>query len=631
MTEQSLSDIDRGVFDALKAPPLIFYLVLAILGTGIFAFFLCWLYQLKTGMGVAGISHPTGWGVYIVNFVYWVGIAHSGTLISAILYLVRARYRDAVSRSAEAMTIFAIAIAGLFPLIHLGRFWVFYYLLPYPSQRQIWPNFISALLWDVVAVSTYFVVSLIFFYVGLIPDLAAAREFFNKHRGNSHPRTRLYKALSLGWYGSSSQWLHYNRGYLFFAALATPLVISVHSIVSWDFAMSLLPGWHTTLFAPYFVAGAIHSGLAMVMVLLIPMRRMLNFQSFIGINHFEKIAQTMLVTTAIVGYSYIILPFFSWYSGNIFDWQLEKWHMTDSWAWAYWGIILLNVLVPSSFAFRKIRRNLKCLFTAGILVVIGMWIERFLLVPSPLSHDFLPHNWGNYTPTWIEMVITFGSFCIFFFLFLSFSKALPAIPLSDVKTGTANHQTHESKFELHEFKVEPVKDSDFFIIAVFKDVDGLLAAIDKLTTVGKKNIEVYTPQRIAHLMQILGHTRSPVALWTLVGALLGMICGYALPIFTALRNHLIVGAKHPVSIIPYSIIAFELIVLFGSIANFIALARFANLGNRDTPLGFDPSFTLDRMGVVVSCAENKADNLRTFFENNGACEVKSSGRKESHR
>jgi molybdopterin-containing oxidoreductase family membrane subunit len=614
MKEHTFPDINKTTFDALEAPPLIYYIVLALLSSGIAAFFLTWLYQMKTGMGVAGINHPTGWGVYIANFVFWIGIAHSGTLISAILYLVRARYRDAVSRSAEAMTIFAIAIAGLFPLIHLGRFWVFYYILPYPNERQIWPNFISALLWDVTAILTYLTVSIIFFFVGLIPDLAAAREYFREHKGEDHPRTRLYKILSLGWIGAASQWRHYGRAYLFFAALATPLVISVHSIVSWDFAMSLLPGWHTTIFAPYFVAGAIHSGLAMVLVLMIPMRKLLKLQTLIGVRHFEKVAQTMLVTAAILGYSYGVLPFMSWYSKNIFDWQFEKWRMTDFWAWAYWGVILLNVLIPSLLTIKKIRTNLRSLFIIGLVVVMGMWIERFFLIPSALMHDFLPHNWGPYIPTWVEATITIGSACLFFFLFIVFTKSLPVIPLSDVKTQTAIQQLHENRIEYHHIPIKLSRRSPLYLVAIYDKADKLIVAVNKLIDAGVNSFDVFSPQRMAPLMQTLGYTTSPVAWWTLAGALSGIASGYALPLYSALRNHLIVGGKHPVSLIPYSIIAFELMVLFGSIANLIAFIHYARLPNRKMPPWFDPQGNLSRMGIAISCDDAGYQRLQDLLQ-----------------
>lgn len=622
MGETTLADVNKKVFDALEAPPLTYYGVLAILGAGVGVFLIIWLYQIKTGMGVTGLNNPTGWGVYIANFVFWVGIAHSGTLISAILYLVRAKYRDAVSRSSEAMTIFAIAIAGLFPLIHLGRFWVFYFILPYPSERQIWPNFISALLWDVTAVFTYFTVSLIFFYVGLIPDLAAAREHFRQTKGESHLRTKIYRFLSMGWHGASSQWRHYSRAYLYFAGIATPLVVSVHSVVSWDFAMSLLPGWHTTLFAPYFVAGAIHSGLAMVLVLMIPMRKLLRLESIIKINHFEKVAQTMLVTAAIIGYSYLVLPLITWYSGDIYDIQFEKWRATQTWAWAYWGIIILNVLIASLFGFSKIRRNLKWLFIIGIVVVTGMWIERFFLVSSSQMHDFLPHNWGSYKPTIFEITITAGSFCLFFFLFVSFTKILPVIPLTDFKTRTIIDELEKNRIELVTTKITHFEKKSIVYTGYYKDPVNVLQAIKELIKTGYTSMEVFTPVKMATLLKIMDYTKSPVALWTFLGGITGTVSGFALTIYCALTNSLIVGGKHPVSIIPYVVISFELTILFAAIANLIALIHYTSLRNADIPMGYDPRFVLDTFGIAVCCRHVDENPVKEIFNNTGALETK---------
>jgi molybdopterin-containing oxidoreductase family membrane subunit len=292
------SQINRDLLRTMQPPGKMYYgllaVDLAILGWGIYA----WLYQVRTGLGVAGISHPVGWGIYITNFVFWVGIAHSETLISAVLFLLRCRWRNAVYRSAEAMTVFAVMTAGLFPIIHLGRPWLFYWLMPYPQQGQLWINFRSPLIWDVFAISTYFMVSTVFFLTGLLPDLAAARDQATGWR------QRLYGLLACGWRGTDREWRHYGKAYLFLAGLATPLVVSVHSIVSWDFAMSLVPGWHSTLFAPYFVAGAIHSGLAMVLTLLIPLRRMFRLETYITMQHFDNIAKLLILTGLIMAYSY---------------------------------------------------------------------------------------------------------------------------------------------------------------------------------------------------------------------------------------------------------------------------------------------------------------------------------------
>ena len=306
------------------------------------------------------------------------------------------------------MTIFAVMTAGLFPLIHLGRVWVFFFIIPYPSERQLWPDFLSPLVWDVCAVSTYLTVSIIFWYIGILPDLAAARDQWELEAGPDHPRTRLYRALSLGWSGSGHQWQHHGRGYLFFAALATPLVISVHSVVSWDFAMGNLPGWHTTIFAPYFVAGAIHSGLAMVLTLMIPMRRLLRLERVITVDHFEAVAQTMIVTGLVVGYAYAIEPFISWYCGDPYERQFALWRATGWIAPLFWALPVCNALAPLAFLWKRVRRSLGGLLIVSILVNIGMWLERLVIIAGSTSHDFLPHNWHAYSPRPVEITISIG-------------------------------------------------------------------------------------------------------------------------------------------------------------------------------------------------------------------------------
>jgi molybdopterin-containing oxidoreductase family membrane subunit len=381
-------------------------------------------------MGVTGLSVPVGWGTYITNFVFWIGIAHAGTLISAILYLFRTKWRNRINRAAEAMTIFAIMTAGLFPLIHLGRVWVFYWILPYPNWRNLWPNFKSPLVWDVIAVSTYFTVSTLFFYLGLIPDIASARD-----RATEPWRKRLYTILALGWTGRYEQWRHYARCYLALAALVTPLVISVHSVVSWDFAMSVVRGWHTTIFAPYFVAGAIHSGLAMVIILMVPLRKSLRIERLITGYHFEQMALLMIFTGAIIGYAYVVEAFVGWYSADLFEKQFDAFRAWGSWAYSplFWLMILCNVGVPMTFFFKKLRTNLTYLMVGAILVNVGMWLERFVIIVVSLSHDYLPSSWGAYAPRPVEILVTGFSFGFFFALFLTFVRLLPAVPASEVK------------------------------------------------------------------------------------------------------------------------------------------------------------------------------------------------------
>ncbi len=428
MSEVALREYNDTVLGALfTRPSRVYWAAVGLLSLAIMWGAFCWAYQICRGMGVAGIGHPVGWGVYIVDFVFWIGIGHAGTLISAILYLFRVRWRSAIYRSAEAMTVFAVMTAGLFPLIHLGRVWVFWFILPYPNQRHLWPNFKSPLVWDVVAVTTYLIISVTFWYAGMIPDLAAARD-----RATGR-RRKVYQWLALSWSSDHDQWRHYLRAYMCLAALATPLVISVHSVVSFDFAMSLLPGWHTTIFAPYFVAGAIHSGLAMVVMLLIPMRSLLKLKSIIQIRHLEQAALLMIVTGAIVGYTYGIEPFIAWYSGDVFERQYSAWRAFGPYAWAYWCTILFNVVAPTFFGFRWARTKLAPLFMISFLVTVGMWLERFVIIPESMAHDFVPHNWGMYSPTWVEISITGASLCWFLFWFLLYSKHLPVVSIAESK------------------------------------------------------------------------------------------------------------------------------------------------------------------------------------------------------
>jgi len=427
--------VEKDVLAAITKPSRVYWAALLFTSSMFIFGMACWGYQLFTGIGAAGIRHPVGWGVYITNFVFWVGIAHSGTLISAVLFIFRARFRSSFNRAAEAMTIFAVMTAGLFPLIHLGRGWLFYYLMPYPNQRLLWVNFRSPLIWDVFAVTAYFTVSLIFFYVGLIPDLAVARR---RIKGALH---WVYRILSLGWTGTFKQWKHYNQLYLFLAAFATPLVISVHSVVSWDFAMSIVPGWHTTIFAPYFVAGAIFSGTGMVFTLVIPMRKFLRLENYITLDHFEKLAKILLFTSLIVTNAYIVEVCLAFYSGNIF----ETFHFTYRMAGDYWPMwalmILCNSILPLAVFIKRLRRNLTFLFILSLFVNVGMWCERFVIIVTSLSKEYDPYSWGTYTPSLIEIGITIGSFGLFFTLFLIFCKVLPTLSITEIKEQAHNQGT----------------------------------------------------------------------------------------------------------------------------------------------------------------------------------------------
>jgi molybdopterin-containing oxidoreductase family membrane subunit len=430
------NQIDQAVLDTLRPASLRYWAVIALMFLGVLLGAGCWAYQIAVGIGVGGQNIPVAWGTYLINFVFWVGIAHSGTLISAILHLFRAGWRNPIARAAETMTVFAVCVAGLFPFIHLGRIWMVYYILPYPNERTLWPNFQSPLVFDVVAISTYFMVSSLFWYTGMLPDLAIVRD------RATGLRKKIFQLVSLGWTGRFEQWRHYTRAYLFFAALATPLVISVHSVVSWDFALGIVPGWHSTLFAPYFVAGAIHSGLAMVLTLMIPMRKIFRYEDFITGDILDNIAKTIVFTGLIVGYAYGIEYFLAWYSHNIVEQESFRWRAMGEYNLFFWMMVICNTMVPLLFFIKKVRRSIPWLFGISILINIGMWYERFVIIIGGVAHDFMPNAWGTYSPSIIEYGILVGSFSLFFFLFLLFVKHLPSVSMTEMKESARKGEAH---------------------------------------------------------------------------------------------------------------------------------------------------------------------------------------------
>jgi Ni/Fe-hydrogenase subunit HybB-like protein len=385
-------------------------------------------YLFIKGIGIWGNNIPVGWAFEITNFVWWIGIGHAGTLISAILLLLRQTWRTSINRFAEAMTLFAVVCAGLFPAIHTGRPWLDYWLLPYPNTMGVWPQFRSPIMWDVFAVSTYATVSLLFWFIGLIPDLATLRD-----RSQSKTGQIIYGALAMGWRGSAHHWHRYEIAYLLLAGLATPLVVSVHTVVSFDFAIAIVPGWHTPIFPPYFVAGAIYSGFAMVLTLAIPIRAIYGLEDFITLQHLQNMAKVMLVTGLIVAYGYITEMFIAWYSADKFEMFVPWNRMTGPYGFAYWTLILCNVVIPQALWFKRIRTNVYALFVLAIIVNIGMWLERFIIVVTSLHRDFLPSSWGNYSPTiwdWSTFAGTIGLFLTLLFLFVRF---LPMISIAEMR------------------------------------------------------------------------------------------------------------------------------------------------------------------------------------------------------
>ena len=422
-----------------EKPPKAWYVAfgISLSLTGILGLMLAYLFA--TGVGVWGLNRPVSWGFDITNFVFWVGIGHAGTLISAILYLFRQDWRTGINRFAEAMTIFAVICAVMFPSIHVGRAWLLYWAAPLPNQMSLWPNFRSPLLWDFFAVSTYMTVSLVFWYMGLIPDLAAIRD-----RATTRMRATVYGIFSLGWRGSNRHWHRYERAYLLLAALATPLVLSVHSIVSFDFATSILPGWHATIFPPYFVAGAIFGGFAMVLVLAIPCRQWLGMRDLITPRHLDNMCKILLATGMMVGYAYAMEFFISWYSGNPVEGFVFINRAFGPYAWAYWIMVICNVATPQVFWSQRARSSPWVIFGVAFCVNIGMWFERFVIIVTTLHRDFLPSSWGVYVPTWVEALTLAGSFGLFFTMFLLFLRYLPMVAMAEVKSVVhkRRHRTH---------------------------------------------------------------------------------------------------------------------------------------------------------------------------------------------
>ncbi len=398
----------------------------------------CFTFLIATGVGVWGPNHPVAWGWDITNFVFWIGIGHAGTLISAILYLTRQRWRTAVNRAAEAMTLFAVMCAGLFPALHVGRVWMAWFLAPVPNSNGIWQNFKSPLLWDVFAVSTYFTVSVIFWFLGLVPDLATMRD-----RCKPGLRRTLYALFALGWRGGNRQWRHYEVAYGLLAALSTPLVLSVHTVVSFDFATSIVPGWHTTIFPPYFVAGAIFGGFAMVLTLMIPVRKIYGLQDLFTMKHIDNMAKIIVLTGTIVGYAYLMELFIAWYSGSLYEGDAFLWRcLKGPYVWTYYAMFFCNVIAPQVFWMKKCRENLWIVMTVCMFVNAGMWFERFVIIVTTLARDFLPGAWDMYHPTWVEIWSFIGTFGFFMFLFLMFLRYLPVIAIGEVKAVLPEADPH---------------------------------------------------------------------------------------------------------------------------------------------------------------------------------------------
>lgn len=443
---KSYSDVTEDVALPLdRSPGKEWWMALAVSSSMLFLGLGAVSYQVLTGIGTWGLNNTVGWAFDITNFVFWIGIGHAGTLISAILFLFRQKWRTSVNRSAEAMTIFAVICAGIFPIIHMGRPWLAFWVVPYPNLRgPLWVNFRSPLVWDMFAIGTYFTISLVFWFVGLIPDFATLRD-----RTTSTIKKKLYGWFSLGWDGSNRTWLRYETVYLLLAGLATPLVVSVHTIVSWDFATSVIPGWHTTIFPPYFVAGAVFSGFAMVLTLMIIARKVLRFEEYITLHHIESMAKVIIATGGMVALAYLTELFVAMYSGNEYERFAFINRMFGPYAWAYWIMVSCNVLSPQLLWFKKIRTNVTLVFLLSLAINVGMWFERFVIITISLTRDYLPASWDVYAPSLIEIATLIGSFGLFLTLFLLFTRLLPMIAIGEVKGVLSYGRTkaHESARE----------------------------------------------------------------------------------------------------------------------------------------------------------------------------------------
>lgn len=453
--DHSFSSITNLIAKTPLSPaPKLWYLAFGVANLLLIAMLGAIGYLFWEGTGIWGLNNPAGWGWAIINFVWWVGIGHAGTLISAILFLFRQGWRTAINRFAEAMTIFAVLCAGLFPAIHVGRIWVIYWVFPIPNQMAAWPNFSSPLLWDVFAVGTYLTVSLLFWYVGLIPDLATLRD-----KAKSKIAKISYGIGSLGWTGSFRNWWNYEKAYMILAGLATPLVLSVHTIVSFDFSVSVIPGWHSTIFPPYFVAGAIYSGFAMVLTLMIIARKIYDMEDIMNVDIMEKMNIVMMVTGNLVAFAYLMEGFVAWYSGYIYEQGIFKLYAVGPYQWGFIILMFCNVITPQFLWSKFIRRNVALTFIISILVNIGMWFERFMIAVGSLATDFMPSAWDYYAPTFWDIIIYVGTFGLFFTCFLLFLRYLPMVAIAEVKGVMPQADPHNYDEETKEFiesKAEPV-------------------------------------------------------------------------------------------------------------------------------------------------------------------------------
>lgn len=597
------------------------------------------VYLVSTGTGIWGINHPVMWGWAIINFVWWIGIGHAGTLISAILFLFRQRWRTSIHRAAEVMTIFAVLCASIFPLIHLGRVWFAWWLLPISTASGLWPQFKSPLMWDVFAILTYFIVSILFCYLGLIPDLAIMRD-----RAKSRSGKILYGLTALGWTGSGRQWQNYQTCYLLLAGLATALVISVHSIVSMDFSVAQLPGWHSTIFPPYFVVGAIFSGLGMTLVLLIPLRTLLKLEDIITPRHVDLLCKATLAVGWLVAYAHLS-ELLSIYFGEK---TLEKdlflcaqaadplilaplLHLAPAPHWqAFWAMILFCFIVPQALWLKKIRKNMALVFLIAMGINVGMWLERFLIVAVPLSHDFLPANWGTYSPSIVDMLTFVGSFGVFFTLYLLFIRYLPFIPIAEVKSISVAQitPTRQSGIPVTSPKQtvsSPPPPNAFAVLAEFETPAEILHAAKILRSHGITHFDAFTPFPIPGMGHVMNYSNPFLGWITFIFGFIGFALGSFMIYWMNLKNYpILIGGKPLFSFWSAFPIAFETGTLFAALAVFVGMLRSNHLPELCHPLLGCRRFALasqNRFFVVVETRDPKLAEAKQLLQTLGGARI----------
>ncbi|PWT81656.1 MAG: hydrogenase [Blastocatellia bacterium] len=598
---KSASDVTREVCGALDSKPsglwwLGFGLSFSALAVGTAAV----SYQIATGIGTWGLNRTVGWAFDITNFVFWIGIGHAGTLISAILFLFRQRWRTSVNRAAEAMTLFAVACAGLFPVIHMGRPWLVFWMLPYPNSRgPLWINFRSPLIWDFFAITTYFTISAIFWYIGLLPDLATIRD-----RLPHGFRARVFGWLSLGWSGAFSTWHRYEIVYLLLAALATPLVLSVHSIVSMDFATAVVPGWHTTIFPPYFVAGAIFSGMAMVLTLMLVARKTMRLEDYITPRHVDAMCYLIILTSGMVGLAYLTEFFTALYSGNRYEQYAFLNRAFGPLAWGYWLMVAFNVGVPQLLWFARVRRALWAVFIISLAINVGMWFERFIIIVSSLERDFLPSSWLGYRPTSIEIATLIGSFGLFFTCFLLFCRFVPVIAIAEIKgvlhkPSRGRESTVEARASGSRGVVAPPT-SGRKTVSVFAREEDLLHAIAAVRHKQVAVVDAFTPYSVHGLDRALGLLPSRLPWVCFFSGLLGAVGMIAFQFWaTAVSWPIDVGGKPWNSLPAFVPITFEVMVLVAGVGTVVAFIWVAGLRPKRGPALSDLGVTDDRFGLML--------------------------------